>query len=103
MLAGVLLITTCATATVAISPKVQNEEIAEYILNHLSYDDQNVLSYVWGPVSAGQKILTTKGPLFIAPSQGYVLYIDLYPTANLFHPVQYVFLKESTNDLLVFD
>ena len=103
MLAGVLLITTCATATVAISPKVQNEEIAEYILNHLSYDDQNVLSYVWGPISAGQKILTTKGPLFIAPSQGYVLYVDLYPTANLFHPVQYVFLKESTNDLLVFD
>ena len=31
------------------------------------------------------------------------MYIDLYPTANLFHPVEYVFLKEQTKELFVFD
>ncbi|MCX6660981.1 MAG: hypothetical protein NTY91_00345 [Euryarchaeota archaeon] len=103
ILAGVLLITACSTATVAISPKAQNEEIANYILDQLSYDDQNILSYIWGPVSTGEKIITTNGPIFTTPCAGYVMYIDLYPTANLFHPVQYVFLKESTNDLQVFD
>ena len=103
ILAGVLLITACSTATVAISPKAQNEEIANYILDQLSYDDQNILSYVWGPVSSGDKITTTNGPIFTTPCAGYVMYIDLYPTANLFHPIQYVFLKESTNDLQVFD
>jgi len=103
VLAGVLLVTACSTATVAVPPKAQNEEIADYILNQLSYDDQNILSYVWGPVSTGETVITTNGPLFITPCPGYIMYIDLYPTANLFHPVQYVFLKESTNDLQVFD
>ncbi len=104
ILAGVLLVAACSTATVAILPKSENEEIAEYILDQLSYsDDLNILYYVWGPVSPGEKIITTKGPIFTTPCSGYVLYIDLYPSANLFHPVQYVFLKESTHELLVFD
>ncbi len=104
VIAGVLLAAACSTMTVASFSKAKNEEIADYILNQLSYDQNlNILYYVWGPVSAGDKITTTKGPIFTIPCSGYVMYIDLYPTANLFHPVQYVFLKESTNDILVFD
>ncbi len=104
LIAGVLLAAACTTATVATFPKTENDEIAHYILDQLSYgDDLNILCYLWGPVSMGEQIATAKNPLFIAPSDGYVMYIDLYPTANLFHPVQYVFLKETTKELIVFD
>jgi hypothetical protein len=82
----------------------QDEQIATYILDHLSYNEnQQLLCYLWGPVSAGDKILGTKEMVYDIPSAGYVMYIDLYPTANLFHPVQYVFLKEPTQELTVFD
>ena len=88
----------------ATEPKTDNDEIAQYILDQLSYDEnEKLLYYVWGPVSQGDTILTTKGPLFEIPCQGYVMYIDLYPTANLFHPVQYVFLAQQTKELIVFD
>ena len=104
VLAGVLLAATCSTLTFATSPKANGEEIAHYILNQLSYsDDENLLCYLWGPVSEGDKITTAKGPIYTIPCSGYVMYIDLYPTANLFHPVQYVFLKEQTKELFVFD
>jgi uncharacterized protein YceK len=104
LLAGVLLVATCSAMAVASVPKTQNEEIAEYILNQLSYDDNlNILCYLWGPVSVGDKITTAKQPIYTIPCSGYVMYIDLYPTANLFHPVQYVFLKESTKELMVFN
>ena len=104
VLAGVLLAASCSTLTTATSPRADGEEIARYILNQLSYDDdENLLCYLWGPVSEGDKILATKQPIFDVSCPGYVLYIDLYPTANMFHPVQYVFLSESTNELQVFD
>lgn len=104
LIAGVLLATACTTATVATFPKTENDEIAHYILEQLSYsDDSNILCYLWGPVQMGEQIATAKKPLFIAPDDGYVMYIDLYPTANLFHPVKYVFLKETTRELIVFD
>jgi hypothetical protein len=104
IIAGVLLAATCSTLTVATLPKNDNKEIANYILNQLSYDDNlKILCHLWGPVSAGDKITTAKGSIFTIPCSGYVMYIDLHPTANLFHPVQYVFLKEPTKELLVFD
>jgi len=104
IIAGVLLIATCSTMTLATLPKADNEEIAHFILDQLAYgDDVNILCYLWGPVSEGDKITTAKGPIYTIPCSGYVMYIDLYPTANLFHPVQYVFLKEQTKELFVFD
>ena len=104
LIAGVLLAAACTTATVATFSKTENEEVAQYILNQLSYEDNpNILYYVWGPVAAGDKITTTKGPIYTIPTSGHVMYIDLYPTANLFHSVQYVFLTDSTNEILVFD
>jgi hypothetical protein len=90
--------------TLVTIPRGANDEIADFILNQLAYnDEENILCYLWGPVSEGDKITTPKGPIFTIPCSGYVMYIDLYPAANLFHPVQYVFLKESTKDLFVFD
>jgi hypothetical protein len=103
LIAGVLFATSCIPLT-ATSPNAKDDEIAHYIMNQLSYtDNQNILCYLWGPVSAGEKIQATKGPVFTAPSQGYVMYIDPYPQKNLFHPVQYVFLTEETRELTVFD
>jgi hypothetical protein len=103
LLAGVLLFATCSNLTQATDKTADTEKIARNILNRLSYDENSVLSYLWGPVSAGDKILATKEHIFDVPCAGYVLYIDLYPTANMFHPVQYVFQSEATKELQVFD
>jgi hypothetical protein len=104
ILAGVLLASVCSTASFAKEPNDQNNEIADYILTHLGYTEKmNILCYLYGPVSTAQKISTAKETVFITPDSGYVMYIDLYPAANLFHPVQYVFLNDQTKELLVFD
>ena len=52
VLAGVLLAASCTAMTSAISPKADSDEIARYILNQLSYnEDENLLCYLWGPMS----------------------------------------------------
>ena len=104
IITGILVAVTCSTMITATEPKAENDEIAQYILDQLSYsENQKLLYYVWGPVSQGDFILTTQGTLFEIPCQGHVMYIDLYPAANLFHPVQYVFLAQQTKELIVFD
>jgi hypothetical protein len=104
LVAGVLFAVNLSTMITATEPTMNNEEIAQYILDQLGYEEnQNLLYYVWGPVSEGETILTTNGPLYEIPCKGYVMYIDLHPQANMFHPVQYVFLAEQTQELLVFD
>lgn len=102
-IAGILLAATCTTLIAATDPNTP-DAIASEILSKLSYskDDQR-LYYLWGPVVQGTQIFSTKQHIYDAPSDGYVLYIDLYPTANLFHPVQYVFYEESSQDITVFD
>jgi hypothetical protein len=100
----VLFAVSCSTMITATEPKNNTDKIAHYILEQLAYgENEKLLYYVWGPVSQGDTILTTNGPLFDIPCQGYVMYIDLYPMANLFHPVQYVFLAEQTKELMIFD
>jgi len=102
--ASVLLFATCSTMSAATEPSADIDVVAQYILDSLNIDEnKKLLLYVWGPVSQGETILTSKDPLFDIPCQGYVMYIDLYPMANLFHPVQYVFLSEQTQKLTVFD
>lgn len=99
-----LLAVTGSTMITATELMTDNEKVAHYILDQLSYDEnEKLLYYVWGPVSSGNTILTTKESLFEIPYKGYVMYIDLYPTANLFHPVQYIFLAQQTQELIVFD
>ncbi|HUS99967.1 MAG TPA: C13 family peptidase [Candidatus Thermoplasmatota archaeon] len=100
----VLFAVSCSTMIAATGPKADNDKIVHYIIDQLSYDENEKLLYsIWGPVSQGDTILMTNGPLFDIPCRGYVMYIDLYPMANLFHPVQYVFLAEQTKELMVFD
>jgi hypothetical protein len=103
VLAGVLLFASASTLISATVPKAESEVVAHYILDQLSINEESVLSYVWGPISTGDQILATKQHIFDVSSPGYVLYIDLYPTANLFHPVKYVFCAEPSKELLVFD
>ncbi len=103
LIAGILLAATCTTLIAATNPNT-TDEIASEILSKLSYEkDDQRLYYLWGPIEKGTQILSTKQHIADAPCDGYVLYIDLYPTANLFHPVQYVFYEESSQDITVFD
>ena len=102
-IAGVLLAATCSTLIVA-TKTTTHENIASYILNQLSMGkDEALLYYLWGPVAKGEQILTTREHLFDVPCKGYVMYIDLFPYANLFHSVWYVFLAEHSKELTVFE
>jgi hypothetical protein len=104
LLAGVLLAGSFTAMASQPSPKERSNEIGRAILKQLSYtDDSKILSSLWGPVSKGTIVQGTKGPVFTTPGSGYVLYIDLYPMANLFHPVKYVFLAEPSQQLSTFD
>jgi hypothetical protein len=51
-----------------------------------------VILKVWGPIPAGTEIRGTKELALTAPAEGYAVYIDDYPTANLFHAVRYAFV-----------
>ncbi|MBU1650849.1 T9SS type A sorting domain-containing protein, partial [bacterium] len=51
-----------------------------------------VVLRVWGPVEEGTVVEATKGYVMTTPAAGYVMYIDDYPTANMFHPVRYAFI-----------
>jgi hypothetical protein len=104
LLAGVLLAGSFSAMASQQSPKEKSNEIGRAILKQLSYtDDSKILSSLWGPVAKGTIVQGTRGPVFTTPSSGYVMYIDLYPMANLFHPVKYVFLAEPSQQLLSFD
>jgi hypothetical protein len=102
-IAGVLLAATCSTLIVATKPTT-DENIASFILHRLSMSENEERLYsLWGPVTAGEQILTTQEHLFDVPCKGYVMYIDLLPYANLFHPVRYVFLAQDSQELTVFE
>ena len=73
------------------------------VAERLDHDIDEILLYAWGPIERGQEILSVKKHILTAPEKGHVIYIDLYPQANLFHPVQYVFLSESTSEFIVID
>jgi hypothetical protein len=104
LIAGVLLVGSFSAMASQPSPKEQKNEIGRAILKQLSYgDDAKILSSLWGPVPQGTIVQGTKGVVFTTPSVGYVMYIDLYPMANLFHPVNYVFLAEPSQQLRVID
>jgi hypothetical protein len=103
VLAFILIFTSCTNISTASFPISNCKEAVNYAVEQLSIDKDKVLIYVWGPVNKGEEIFSTKEHIMDAPEKGFIIYIDLYPQANLFHPVQYVFLSESTKELLVFD
>ncbi len=60
--------------------------------------DQVILK-IWGPISPGTEIRGTKELALSAPAAGYAIFIDDYPTANLFHPVRYAFVNAATGEV----
>jgi len=103
VLTFILLFVSCSNLTLANSSISNAEDAARFVIERLSYDVDEVLLYVWGPVSKCEEIFSTKEHILNAPEKGYVIYIDIYPRANLFHPVQYIFLSESTEEFIVKD
>lgn len=99
----VLIVTSCGNLTFASSPISNVDDATRFVIEQLHIDADEVLIYVWGPVVQGEEILGTEEYILNAPEKGYVIYIDLYPRANLFHQVKYVFLVESTKELIVKD
>jgi hypothetical protein len=98
----VLLLTTCSNITFA-NPLISNtEQATNFLMEHLSINFDEVLLHVWGPVSKGEEIFSTKECIMETSDNGYIFYIDLYPKANLFHPVQYIFLS-GTGEIIVKD
>ena len=60
--------------------------------------DEVVLK-IWGPIPAGTEIRSTRELVMRAPMDGYAVYIDDYPTANLFHPVRYAFVASAGGEV----
>jgi len=99
----ILILTSSANTTLA-SPSISScEEAVDYVIEKLSIDKDEVFIYVWGPIDEGEEIFTTKGQIMDTPEKGYIIYIDLYPLANLFHPVKYIFLSETTEEFIILD
>jgi len=99
----ILILTSSTNISLASQSITSIEEAANYIVDQLSIDEDEVLIYVWGPINKGEEIFSTKSHIMKAPEKGFITYIDLYPRANLFHPVKYIFLSESTEELIVKD
>jgi hypothetical protein len=79
----------------------EDEAIARIEQNVLPQGKDQVVLKIWGPIPAGTKIRGTKELVMVAPAQGYAVYIDDYPTANLFHPVRYAFVASVTGAVSV--
>jgi hypothetical protein len=103
ILALMLILTAFANFATATSSVSNHEEVADYVIEQLSIDKDEYLIYVWGPIDEGEEVFGTKEHIIDSPEKGYIVYIDLYPRANLFHPVQYVFLSENKEDFIVID
>jgi hypothetical protein len=98
-----IIFTSCANITIATNQISSSEEVANFVIEQLSIEKNEVLIYVWGPINEGEEVSSAKEYIMDTPDKGYIIYIDLYPRANLFHPVQYVFLSEDKEQLIVKD
>jgi len=103
VIAIILLISSITPIVSALNEKQDHQAIVDYVANQLSIDQDTVLIYIWGPVIQGTDIQTSKEYIMTTPDNGYVLYIDLLPTANLFHPVQYIFISSETQEITSID
>ena len=97
-----LVSTICSNILLATSSISNAEEVANYVVEQLSYEKDELLIYVWGPLSKGEEVYSVKEHIITTPEKGYIIFIDLYPRSNL-HQVQYVFLSERTYKVTVID
>lgn len=93
-----ILITMSLTAA-----PVHNADQAVNQLKESLYADgiDAIAIQVWGPVSAGVEVNGTRERILVTPAPGYIVYVDPFPTANLFHPVRYIFVSEETGELTI--
>ena len=103
IIAFVLIFSSFAYITASTSSISNYEDAVNYAIGQLSIDKDEVLIYVLGPVNKGEEVYSGKEHIIDTPENGYILYIDLYPRANLFHPVKYIFLSENKEKLIVID
>jgi hypothetical protein len=103
ILAFILIFTSFASITISSSPVSSYEKVANYVVEQLKIDKDEVLIYVWEPVNKGEEIFAIKEHIMDAPDKGFIIYIDPYPRANLFHPVKYIFLSENKEQFIVKD
>ncbi len=103
ILAVILILTSCANIISATSQISKYDEVVDYVTEQLSIEKDDYLIYAWGPLNKGEEVFSTKEHIMVTPDEGYIVYIDLYPTANLFHPVQYVFLSKNKEQFIVND
>jgi hypothetical protein len=96
----ILAITTCSNISMASTHIGQKEEIANYVIDQLSYNKDDHIIYVLGPIPKGEEIYSLKEHILTTPEEGFIVFIDLFPTANL-HDVQYVFVSDDTKDIFV--
>ena len=101
ILSVILILTSCANITSATSQISKYDEVVDFITEQLSIEKDDYLIYAWGPLNKGEEVFGTKEHIMDTPDEGYIIYIDLYPTANLFHPVQYIFLSENKEQFIV--
>jgi len=99
----VLILGSFTHITASTSSILNSDEAVNYTVEKLSIEKNEVLLYVLGPVNKGEEVFSGKDHIIDAPEKGYIIYIDLYPRANLFHPVKYVFLSENKEKLIVID
>jgi hypothetical protein len=103
IIAFVLIFGSFTYITASISSISNYEEAVNYTVEQLSIDKDEVLLYVWGPINKGKEVFSGKELIINVPEKGYIVYIDLYPRANLFHPVQYIFVSENKEEFITID
>jgi hypothetical protein len=87
-----VLLCTLIVLPVVAAPVANSNQAVDLVEKAALPDGRDdVVIKVWGPVSAGTQVLGSFGSIMVTPAEGYVVYIDDYPTANLFHPVRYAF------------
>jgi hypothetical protein len=98
-----LILTSFTNFAIARSPISSAEQALDYLMENIPIDYDEVLLYIWGPLPEGQDVFTTKDFVMKTPDSGFVFYIDLYPLANSFHPVKYIFLSELKGEFIIED
>ncbi|TKJ39982.1 hypothetical protein CEE37_09610 [candidate division LCP-89 bacterium B3_LCP] len=101
---SILLLLTCVIyLSPALAAQVRSSDTAVSIIETRLLDGKSddVVIQVWGPVGPNTEVRSTQKLIMRTPEAGYVIYIDDFPTANLFHPVRYAFVSETDGEVTV--
>lgn len=97
-----VLVCLVVVAAAVASPNVNLDQAVQIVEKSLLPNGKDAaILKVWGPVGEGTEIRAGQELVMVAPADGYVIYIDDYPTANLFHPVRYAFVACQKGEVTV--